>query len=323
MPILTTPHQVHPTLRASPAWQPFKRIEDTGANPQTVIDAVSNLSPGKLLLAEGDSWFDKFTPIGAGGTNLLSAIRTPFDAAVVDLSHIGDLAEDMVSGWQARRTKRLFDLFDFDAILLSAGGNDLIAMFQQFYSAKATGKVLPGAPFTAQHVAAFGMKPGQMQPFFDQLIAHLKAFIALRDDAARPRTRQAPLLLHAYDYMQPRPAPAQLFGLPVLSAGPWMYPVMHQAALSDLQMRQAGAAVIDTLFDRIETEIAQVYDNVFLVDQRGTLALPPPGSTGEVGDWMDEIHPSAQGFDKLAAHCWEVPLNQLLGWRPGAGDLVP
>jgi hypothetical protein len=43
--------------------------------------------------------------------------------------------------------------------------------------------------------------------------------------------------------------------------------------------------------------------NIFLVDTRtnGHLVLADPGSTGESGDWINEIHPSYQGYQKLAA----------------------
>ena len=59
--------------------------------------------------------------IRATGTNLLEAIQTPFFTGVVDASHIGDEVRDMVRGHQGKQTVVLFDMFDFNAILLSAG----------------------------------------------------------------------------------------------------------------------------------------------------------------------------------------------------------
>src|SRR5690349_15369500 len=103
-------------------WRAMFRVECTGGNVSDAIEAQGTYMPERMIYAEGDSWFDKFTPIPTSGTNLLDAIRLPFVSVVVDVSKIGSEAREMVTGQQARQTRAMFDLLSFDAILLSAGG---------------------------------------------------------------------------------------------------------------------------------------------------------------------------------------------------------
>jgi hypothetical protein len=63
--------------------------------------------------------------------------------------------------------------------------------------------------------------------------------------------------------------------------------------------------------------------NVHVIDQRGLLTPAAPHTSGADGDWLDEIHPTKEGFTKLARNRWDVPLSRALGWQPAAGDLVP
>jgi hypothetical protein len=310
---------VAPALRQG--WQPLNRIEDTGGNVATAIQALQD-GTGRLVYAEGDSWFDKYTPLGLEGSNLLAQLRLPFGADLVDASLIGDTIENMVSGQEGRQTQAMFEVFDFDVILLSAGGNDLIAIFQMLFAAKASGQVPPGAPFTLADLDHLD-DPASYRGFFNTVLRNVAAFVAMRDHARRDKTRKAPIFLHGYDYMQPRPAAAYVFGTQFIGRGPWLYPLMKAAGLDDAQMRSAADAVLDEYNTRLQAEIAAPGSNVFLVDQRGLLTPAAAGSQGSSNDWLDEIHPNAGGFDKLARQRWDVLLAQALGWQPGPNDTVP
>jgi len=289
-------------------WQPLHRIEDTGGDVRVVQAALEQSSFERLLYAEGDSWFDKFTPIPVAGTNLLDAIRTPFVAGVVDASHIGDEAREMVSGRQARQTKAMFDLFDFDLILLSAGGNDLKNVFADLF----TSRVLATQGVkTAWSAGDLARAPASHSAVFDGVMDSIGRFVSLRDAARRDRTRAAPIVLHGYDYLQPRPAPATLLAGSKVGRGPWIYPALKEAGLSDAQMLAEAHAVIDTLNQRLAALVAGL-PNVYLLDQRGLLTPAQPGSTGASNDWLDEIHPTPDGFVKLARNRWDSVLASLL-----------
>ncbi|MDH5539491.1 MAG: hypothetical protein OEY03_08815, partial [Rhizobacter sp.] len=81
-------------------------------------------------------------------------------------------------------------------------------------------------------------------------------------------------------------------------------------------------AVVDELNQQLQREIAPL-PQVHLIDQRGLLTPASPGSTGSNGDWLDEIHPSREGFNKLARNRWDVPLARALDWQPAAGERTP
>lgn len=294
-------------------WVPLHRIENTGGDVNVVSGAIQTFPFQRLIYAEGDSWFDKFTPLPQTGTNLLETIRLPSFCGAVDVSHIGDLSSDMVSGRQRRQTRAMFKLFDFDAILLSAGGNDLKNLFASLYDdvveRKERGLQL------SMSVEKQALARSQVEDqHFDGVIANIEAFIALRDRAQSARTRQAPLLLHGYDYLQPRPAPAKLLSGTRLGAGPWIYPSLHEAGLDDKEMLVSARRVIDTLNDRLRKLVTGLPQsaNVWLLDQRGLLDLASPGHAGESGDWMDEIHATRSGYQKLAEQRWNPWLAKVL-----------
>lgn len=297
-------------------WRGMLRIESVGGSVADVIKGVQMFLPEKLVYAEGDSWFDKFTPIPATGTNLLDAIRTPFLTAVVDAAHIGDEASEIVNGHQARQTQAMFDMFKFDAILLSAGGNDLKNLFADRFKARAA--AMPGQPWTKAELDELA-NPASYKDYFDKVIADLQKFVGFRDKGKM--TAGAPILVNGYDYLQPRPAGAAIFAGTKLGRGPWLHPVMKAAGLSDDEMRATADAVVDELHRQLFT-LCNGNPRMFLVDQRGLLRPAKAGSTGPDADWMDEIHPNEQGFEKLARNGWDYPLAHLLGWQESPGDLI-
>ncbi len=295
-------------------WRPLHRIENTGGNVQLVGQAIQAYPFEALIYAEGDSWFDKFTPIAQAGSNLLALLRLPRFAGLVDVSHIGDTSQNMVSGWQRRQTRAMFKLFDFNAIVLSAGGNDLKNLFASLYDD--LGERRQGRVAIARARELDALDRGQvLDEHFDKVMQDIQDFIALRNGSARVMTRGAPLFLHGYDYLQPRPAPAQVFAGTSLGAGPWIYPSLQHAGLDDAQMRTAAAAVIDVLNVRLRALVAALPAdaNVWLLDQRGLLILAEPRSTSTSGDWIDEIHPAHAGFEKLAQARWNPWLAHATG----------
>ena len=322
MPVITERAAVNPQLLADSKgrWRRMMRIESVGANVSDVIKATSELLPERLVYAEGDSWFDKFTPIPMSGTNLLAAIRTPFLTAVVDVAHIGDEARDMVSGHQARQTRAMFNLFDFDAILLSAGGNDLKNVFTDMFASKALANEGISSTFQPKDLDKLST-PSTFKEFFAEVMRNIGRFVDLRSAARREITRAAPILVHGYDYLQPRPAGADIFVGSSIGRGPWLYPALHAAGLSDAQMRSTADAIVDEMNAQLQSVIA-VLPNVHVIDQRGLLIPAAAGTTGSDADWLDEIHPNVQGFEKLARNRWDVPVSRALRWVPGPGELT-
>jgi hypothetical protein len=304
---------------ASKTWRRMVRIDTVGADTSVVIKAMTQLALDCLVYAEGDSWFDKFTPIPSEGTNLLEEIRTPYVAGVVDVAHIGDEARDMVRGWQASRTREMFRLFPFKAILLSAGGNDLKNLFSDLFENKGLQRAGLTSRLSASELEGL-TTPASYTAFFQDVITNIQRFVDMRDEAQDPVTRKAPIFLHGYDYLQPRPAGATVFAGTKIGLGPWLYPSLLAAGLTDVEMRSVADAIVDELNRQLQLAFAGA-PNVHVIDQRGLLTPADPQTTQASNDWLDEIHPTERGFVKLATNRWEVELAKALGWSPAAGDL--
>jgi lysophospholipase L1-like esterase len=298
--------------RTSPRapWRALFRVEANSGLVSDVARGLEAIQPEKAVYAEGDSWFDKFTPIGVPGTNLLDALRAPFLTAVVDVAHIGDEIREMVAGRQARQTRALLQLFSFDAILLSAGGNDLRALFEREFVERTR-------PWSRAEVMEL-VHRSRHRDFFQPVVREIGRFFDLRD--ASRLNGATPILLHGYDYLQPRPAGAPVFAGTRLGTGPWLFPLLRRANLDGAQMRAVADAVIDELNEQLE-DFCATRANVTFIDQRGLLAPALPGSEGPSHDWMDEIHPNDRGYAKLARQRWDVLLAQKLGWDFAAEDL--
>ncbi len=293
-------------LSARSTFHPI-RIEDTGHDLSVIREALAEHSFDRLVLAEGDSWFDLFTPLFARyQPNLLSALRVPRPTVLVDLSRIGDTAKDMTSGWQALRTAEILDEIPFNAWLVSAGGNDLIDVFGGLFAKAALSKRSGFARLTSQEEGIL-KAPASAHDVYDEIIANILKLVAMRD--ASRSNQKTPMILHGYDYLQPRPAPAVV--VPGIAEGPWIHPVLKAHGLSAAEMRQIAHDVINTFNDRLGKAL-HGKPNVYFLDQRGKLTLAAPETTAASNDWADEIHPLPGGFDKLAKLFWNPLLAQLL-----------
>jgi hypothetical protein len=323
MPVIHEHLAVDPAVLTDPdrRWRRMFPIDTVGGDVSEVIKAINDYLPERLVYAEGDSWFDKFTPLPSSGTNLLDAIRTPFMTAVVDVAHIGDEVRDMVRGHQALQTRAMFKLFSFNAILLSAGGNDLKNVFSDLFDTKASSADGITSAFQNKDLSRLA-RPASYTEFFEDVVRNIGRFVDLRNSAKDPVTRAAPIFVHGYDYLQPRPAAAKVFAITRIGRGPWLHGSLKAAGLSDEQMRAAADAIVDEMNRQLQQVIGAL-PNVHVIDQRGLLTPAEPGSTGHDADWLDEIHPSKDGFNKLARNRWDVPLSRALGWQPAADELVP
>jgi hypothetical protein len=98
-------------------------------------------------------------------------------------------------------------------------------------------------------------------------------------------------------------------GLPI--SGPWIYPILLAAGLSDEQMRARAREVIDTLNAWL-VKLVKPLPNVNLLDMRGTLELAAPTTRKQSNDWMDEIHALPEAWSKLANEWWIPALTRIL-----------
>lgn len=296
--------------RASVAAPPASTFKPERINNPGMVELAQKIAGGayeKVLLCEGDSWFDIYTPAPLHEPNLLDALRTPRTALLVDISHVGDTAMQMATGQQASTTLAFLNEFKFDALLLSAGGNDLKGAFKEAFIRKIvharTKTALPA------DVATMTATPHRADDVFREVVGYIVTWIGLRQ---RSKWNQdTPVVLHGYDYLQPRPAYARIVVNGPRASGPWIHPILKADGKSADEMRQMAKDVIDALNGWLERMVKPL-PGVHLLDTRRTLTLAAPDTTKASNDWMDEIHATPEGWAKLAAAAWNPALAKIL-----------
>lgn len=178
--------------------------------------------------------------------------------------------------------------WEWDGVLLSAGGNDIIE------AALAPTGILQACASPASFMDFI------VRDAMTTLENHLEVFfrylVSLRDTSEIEKNRTIPIFYHTYGYPTPRNAPASI-------AGPWLYkafiqkniPVQYWNALSD--------ALMNELADLLRS-FADISPNLRLVDTLAQVSLDRASadSTGSSGDWLNEIHLNNAGKDKVATY---------------------
>jgi len=229
------------------------------------------------LFADGDSWFDY--PLPAFSPNDVVCSIGNHGAPqplVLNLAHYGDEARDDLGVQQRQRI--IGNLTDpdngtFDAILFSGGGNDTVGnqfcLWLRDYAPGVT-------PSQAINVPRLGAVLGVVRSAYEDLIS-------IRDQVAP----QCPLFIHAYDFAIPSGR-----GVCNDTIGPWLKPSLDYRGWKD--PATAGQVVKEFLlqFRATLVQIAVTHKNVVYVETQGRLGP---------NDWANELHPSPEGFDKIAA----------------------
>ena len=253
------------------------------------------------LLAEGDSWFDSN---GQRGDNLLKALALPDSSLILNFAYAGDEIRRMT---KLGRKSYLGLLFKeptrfWSGFLVSGGGNDLITDAGKIIR-KPLGGSDPVNPESYLDLVA-------LKATLDSVVEGYQRLAALRVGTAHDRL---PMLAHTYDYAMPRNAPAKVFGF---SKGPWLYPRLVAAKVPE----GMHAMVADTLFSRLAETIKHLADpqhptfitDFHVVDTRGILLPANPSAPGKSNDWLNEIHPTADGYAKIAATRFNQALTAIL-----------
>ena len=241
----------------------------------------------KRFLGEGDSWFSyNAVPHSA---NVLEQIHLPAPCVVLTLAQPGDTIRHMgaiASNPMLRRylADRNF-ASNWNAILLSGGGNDLIDAVEGII------------------VAGSGTNPDgwiNRTALTDTLrtIENGYAEIVTARDAPGSASAGKPIVVHTYDYPTPNNTPATFLGVPAI--GPWFWKRFEALGVADQRLR---TAITDYVLSRLAETLlglATRFANFRVIDTRGTLIRAAFGATGNSNDWLNEIHPNSAGYRKIA-----------------------
>lgn len=250
------------------------------------------------FLAEGDSWFT----IGSiPSSSLLYELRLKKPAVLLNLGYPGDtIANISQLSANTEFSRRLADprwASDWDAILMSAGGNDLIDQADQ---------VIVQSP-AADGPIEDCFHPDALQALRSGIEAGYRRVVALRDSPGSP-SRGKPILVHTYDYPTPRPAPAQFIFVPLTR--PWLLPAFERCQVPETRHLEVADFLLDRLADTL-LGLERELPDFFVTDTRRTLQRARPNARGNSGDWLNEIHPNSGGYRKVAARLSEA-LHQIL-----------
>jgi lysophospholipase L1-like esterase len=249
------------------------------------------------LLAEGDSWFSWSYLNLVPSSNLLQQLDFDKPALAVSYAYAGDTI------------RRIADFFDnggffiemrsqrYDAILLSGGGNDLIDALYDFNS---------NTPIVLQEPGASDPDDPNSYVNFQNLTKltnYVKAnFERIFDYRLQPPASNAntPIILHTYDYATPRIAPAEFMGMP--ARGPWLLPALVKVKAPANLHSTISKLIFDSLAEAL-LSLRDESEGIHVVDTRDTIRPADQNAGGESGDWINEIHPTAQGYASIA---WKI-----------------
>jgi hypothetical protein len=281
-----------------------------------------DLGPARWkLLAHGDSWFSFASAKVDAHANLLEELVFSQPTVAVSCAGHHNALRRMVDLEGSGDFVKLLDgEVTWDGILLSMGGNDLVA-------AAMVPASLPNAQATPLHqrllrrqtewdapskgVSRYFSEDG-WQTYSTYVKANLKHVLSLRDDGPN---KGKPVFMHCYAVPMPRPAGAEDADA---SSGPWLYPALKAyaipqadwAAMSRLMLSKLAALLKACAADSANYPNLQVFDSTQV-----PIAPAAPGSSGISGDWHNEIHLNHSGCFKIA-RAWSTHIEAVLSGKP-------
>jgi hypothetical protein len=255
------------------------------------------------FLAEGDSWMDRSSPFIAALPDFLAQEMNRRGEAVliINIAAAGDTLRRITSVLQGEFGFWLRQ-FRYDAILLSAGGNDFID------AALDPG---PGQGIlrdtTGQSPPSDGSACIDPRALAQLVDSYLNPNFGVLYDAVRGSTDNAatPMFLNCYDTPTARDAPA------APNVGPWLCTAYNKNGIAPELWPTLTAALFADVRNTVEAWTAG-REALVAVPTSGVLTPAAPGTTDGSGDWANEIHPNRSGWRKLAA-VWAQALLARLG----------
>lgn len=236
-----------------------------------------------VIISEGDSWFS--FPVHANLIDNLDEMAAR-KISLLRLEKSGDKALRIIGGEQKVKLAKYLKRYPVNALLFSGGGNDIVG--------------IDLLPLLNQ------WKPGMTwrecindmtaEARFERLRSAYLDLVHLRDEN-QPDCR---IYLHGYDWAIPSGVSTKMWGL---KFGPWMKLHLEAKGINDSTDQRE---IIRWLLRRFNDMLAQIAQQpkVVLVETLGTLAE---------NEWNDEIHPTREGFKKIATKFREKLAKQFPG----------
>jgi hypothetical protein len=254
------------------------------------------------FLAEGDSWFS-LTSQKLQNQNLLPRLQFPPKSAAINCAKPGDVAGSMFT--RNPQFKSLLGGQWWVGILISASGNDLIDAINVSPIDPVTHALRPLKERILRTAEEVGHSTNAYDYVssegFDALAGYLLWwFSSLVDWRDGGKSKDRPVFMHTYAIPVPRPA-----GVPGNAKG-WLHPALQAFCVPP----ELHRGVADIIFGKLrsfllglDTDASSGYRlPSFHVFDSAAIDLVPadPDARGPSGDWINEIHLTTEGAEKLA-----------------------
>jgi hypothetical protein len=274
-------------------WDQLRQLMGTPSSARRkAVNAYLQTRP--CLLYWGDSWFS--TPLYL---NLAKQSMLRVDGMAMVVGKPGATASGLFTARRIREMADWLRTYPFDALCLSAGGNDelserLETMFSPWMKAKPPAKLTPQSAFNRV------LESGTLDKVHARYVAVLEGM-----SSVVKKRKHFRVIGHAYAPLQRIGAPADLtvgnIGLIAWvkdDVGPWLWPTMKRV----LTNVDEGKAFADLLLqggfrDRVLKPLATPSQFGGLFSYADFSSVPEAGTDAF---WNDEIHPNEAGFSVLA-----------------------
>ncbi len=244
---------------------------------------VSRYPEAKKILAEGDSWFAyprRFIAVGSE-SNVIDHLGKYNKYVIYKTASCGDEALAMMSGKQKLSLMKRISQTDFDFILFSGGGNDVVGRydFDYFIDEKRQGMCAHDCISRAR----LDRKLALIAAAYEELVDRVAVF---------SKNKSIKIITHTYDIAPPSEKGFQLFDIFPLGEA-WMHPILVSRKITDSEDQRSIVREVMTQFRQTLLAIQQKYpDQLCVVDTQGLLSA---------NQWRNELHPTPDGFKLVSS----------------------
>lgn len=273
------------------------RIPKNNLREQAFNHAVKSYPNAPRALCFGDSWF-QYLP---HPTDLNSELARTFRSTL--FLDEGVAGRDSAMWTRAlARIRTAIASYQFNAILLSTGGNDIVGEeMKHFLKTPSTQQTMGTANWGDIPQEVFDhVRLSTLQRALEWILTDI-------DDVVQIRNLYSPssiLYVHTYDYVYPS---GKSLRIGPIKSGPWIKPHMDKyAELHDpIKQRVITTWLLDQFAKHLRAYIQRSAGQpIVLVNSLGTLT--------KEAQWQDEIHPTRAGFQLIAKSCWKPLLTAVL-----------
>lgn len=266
------------------------------------------LSPEKpKILAEGDSWFAyprQYFIFGAPA-NVIQHLHQHKEFVIQNTSSFGDEAVGMMSGAAKIEMLERLQTTNYALLLFSGGGNDIVGAFDMdfFLLKKTTGM---GA-LDCIDKTRFMRRLDQVANAYDDLMDLVRDF---------SRNPELQVVTHTYDYVIPGKKGASFFGgiYKYDDGRTWMYPYLMAKGIVEIaDQRVIARWMLDSFSEMLMRTAEKHGGRLHVVNTQGIL---------DESDWLNEIHPTPDGFGKIATKIHQK-IQELLQIQSSATSEAP